>query len=136
MMNKVKTIFLGFACLWLCACSTMTNLTPTTLERAPEGVYPFEVAWDSSEESIRPDSLTAEVLMNTDSFPMEQHSAVNNRWSALVPIDDSRNVVNYRFKFLYQKKGLPQDVPGSQLSNPYALRIIDEETRRTTIIQE
>lgn len=111
--------------LLFAGCSTITNLTPTQQPRNATGLYPVEAAWDSRQQSIRPDSMKPSVMVGLESYPMRKTSLMKNRWETLVPIPADKKVVNYRFKFDYQYNSIPQPLPDSKLSREYKLEILD-----------
>src|SRR6185369_358237 len=78
--------------------TTITNLTPSTEKRSPNGLYPFEVALDTRQHSIRRDSVKPYVLIGTQAYPMDQTLSIKNRWETLVPIPGDKEYVSYRFK--------------------------------------
>lgn len=106
--------------------TTITNLTPNETVRNPDGLYPFEVIWDSTQESIREQSLQAYVIIGLEAFPMQRTPLLKNRWEALVPIPANENYVNYRYKFDFLYDSIPRPKESSKLSNPYQLHIIDQ----------
>lgn len=106
--------------------TTITNLTPSTQKRDPGGLYPFEVALDTTERRIREETLQPYVLIGPQSFPMQPTLMLKNRWETLIPISPDKEHVNYRFKFDYKYNSIPEPRPGSRLSRPYQLQILDK----------
>jgi hypothetical protein len=106
--------------------TTITNLTPGTQKRSPTGLYPFEVAIDSRQQSLRRETLTPYVLIGAQSYPMQPTMLLENRWETLVPIPGDKEFVNYQFKFDYEYNSIPHRRAGSKLSAPYQLRILDQ----------
>jgi hypothetical protein len=125
-----------FAWLWpalllmtslLTGCSTtITNLTPGTQQRKPNGLYPFEVALDTSKQSIQQETLKPYVLISGQVYPMQPTLSLKNRWETLVPIPANREYVSYQFKFDYQYRSIPTAQPGSKLSQAFQLHILDK----------
>lgn len=118
---------LVFGALYLTGCSTtMTNLTPRNLPRNPNNLYPFEVAFDTSQKSVQEDTLKAYVLMGDQMYPMQPVQKVKNRWEILAPIPASTNYVYYRYKFDYAYDRIPSTGSSSRLSPTYQLEIVDK----------
>ena len=103
----------------------MTNLTPSQMPRNTSGLYPFEVAWDTTQQSIQEDTLRAFVLVGNESFPMQRTPKLNNRWEANVPVPADKSELNYRFKFEYQYLSIPQRRGNSRTTPQYQLRILN-----------
>lgn len=105
--------------------NSITNLTPRTLPRSADGLYPIEARWDSNQRSIREDSFTPYVLVGTDFYPMVRTPLTVNRWEALVPIPASQKFLTYRFKFDYLYNGIPARRPDSKLSQGYQIELTE-----------
>ena len=106
--------------------TTITNLTPSTERRNPSGLYPFEVTLDTGQQSIRKDTLTPFVLIGSQAYAMQPTLGLKNRWETLVPIPADKEYVNYQFKFNYLYNAIPRPRPGSKLSPPYRLQIVEK----------
>ena len=121
-----KLLWLGLL-LWLISgcTTTITNLTPRELPRNPTGLYPFQVAWESRQQSLQNDTLRVWVLIGSDTYPMEKTAIVKNRWETLVPVPASQNLVHYRYKFEYEYLSIPNRKSNSASSTPYTLKIAD-----------
>ncbi|MDB6053417.1 MAG: hypothetical protein JWN25_940 [Verrucomicrobiales bacterium] len=124
---RMKTLWLAIALSSLLAtgCSSITNLTSTRQPRTASGLYPVEVAWDSREQSIRPESLTPSVVVGMQTFPMKATPLVHNRWETVIPIPADKTFVHYRFKFDYSYNAIPAPRKNSKLSPPYRLTIAE-----------
>jgi hypothetical protein len=110
-----------------CGCrTTLTNLTPSQVPRNTSGLYPFEVAWDTTQQSIKEDTIAAFVLVGSESYPMQRTPKLPNRWEANVPILAEKAEVNYRFKFDYQYLSIPERRHNSRTSPQYQLRILNQ----------
>jgi len=109
-----------------CASTTITNLTPTTLLRNANGLYPVEMQMDTSQQTLRTDSVTPMVIVGEESYAMKQTLKTHNRWEALVPIPANVNSLTYKFKvnYLYNRFGKPG--AGSKLSDEYHLSIVEK----------
>ncbi len=125
MMKKILP--LGLIPLLLAGCSTaISNLTPGQLNRSATGMYPFEVAWDSTEQCIVKDSIVPYVYVEWQRYPMQPTPLLKNRWEALVPIPANTDYVNYHYKFDYQYRSIPVVRSNSVNSKPYQLHIINK----------
>lgn len=92
-----------------CADVTLTNLTPTQQPRNPNGQYLVEMKLDSTQQTLRSESIKPSVVVGFDAYPMRPQLKMTNRWEALVPIPTGTNVINYHFKvdYDYNKFGKP-----------------------------
>jgi hypothetical protein len=105
--------------------TTITNLTPRQAPRNAKNLYPFEVSLDTTQQSVKDDTVKAYVLVGSDSFPMQRTPLLSNRWETLVPAPAGSNFIYYRYKFDYLYRGIPSPKPGSLLSPPYKLELLD-----------
>jgi hypothetical protein len=111
-----------------CATSTITRLTPRQTFRSADGLYPVEAVLYSDQQSLRWDSIEANVIVGSQTYPMHLTPLMTNRWETLIPIPPNTDTLEYRFKFdyLYNAWGVPpQD--GSTLSKVYKLKITDQQ---------
>ncbi len=69
--------------------------------RNPNNLYPVEVHFNSSQQSLRWDSIKPYVLVNGELYPLRPVPMVQNRWEGFVPVPPGANTVSYRFKFDY-----------------------------------
>lgn len=121
-----KFLLLSLLPLLLAGCATtITNLTPSQQPRNALGLYPVEAAWESRQQSIRPDSFKPSVMVGLESYPMRKTPLMKNRWETLVPVPPNKNAINYRFKFDFEYNAIPQPRPNSKLSREYRLEILD-----------
>ena len=109
----------------LSGCSSITNLTPSSLPRNSQGLYPVEAAWSTSRQAIKPSTIRPSVIVDSEAYVMEPVPVVKNRWQVLVPVQPDADMLNYRFKFDYRVKSMPQAYPESKLSKPFQLQIVD-----------
>jgi hypothetical protein len=110
-----------------CTTATFTRLTPGEQPRNANNLYPVEVAFDSTQQSLREDSIQPSVLVNGQVLPMRPVPLVKDRWEGLVPVPPGVSTVNYRFKFDYRYNHFgtaPQ--PNSVSSKIYTLKVIDQ----------
>ena len=116
---------LALLSLFVSGCATVTNLTPSRLPRNPDGLYHFEVAWNSQQRALRKDTIKAYVVIDFDSYPMQPTQIVQNRWETLVPIPANTKYVNYRYKWDFDYDAIPVPQKSSKLSPTYRLEILD-----------
>jgi len=103
--------------------TTITNLTPTTEMRNADNLYRIEYQWDTTEQSIRPDSIRPFVLVGFDTYEMQPTLKMTNRWEALVPVPAEKNVIVYRFKVDYEYARFGEPGKASKTSPEYKLYI-------------
>ncbi len=116
--------------LLLSGCSTtFTNLTPRQQVRNATNLYPVEVAFSSSQQTLRWNSINPEILVGSQAYPMRPTALMTNRWEGLVPMPQGINSVQYRYKFDYEVNSFGKPKPDSKFSPEYTLRIIDEKKK-------
>src|SRR6476661_3560415 len=105
----MKRIFaLAIGCLMLTACTTtLTNLTPRTLQRNANGLYPVEVMWDSRAADIKKDTIKGYVVVGENAYQLQRSPMLTNRWETLLPVPSDKGFINYRFKFDYMYLKIP-----------------------------
>jgi len=106
--------------------TTITNLTPSTQKRSPNALYPLEVELDTRDHSIKRETIKPYVLVGSQSYLMQPTLGLKNRWETLVPIPADKEYVSYRFKFNYDTRSIPEPSPGSKLSQPFQLQVLDK----------
>ncbi|MCX6904388.1 MAG: hypothetical protein NTW03_13095 [Verrucomicrobia bacterium] len=113
--------------LWLVGCkSTITNLTPSQQPRNATGMYPIEVAWDTSQQTVRPASLKPCVVVDTEFYPMRQNLGTTNRWGTVIPVPSGKNTVFYHFRFDYEQNAFGKPTKDSKLSPKFRLDISEK----------
>jgi len=127
-MIMLKKFLAVLPLLLLTGCATtFTRLTPLAQPRNPNNLYPVEVAFNSSQQSLRWQSIQPCVLVNGVLYPMRQVPMMQNRWDGFVPVPPGTNSVSYRFKFDYRYNTFGQvPKPNSAFSPVYKLTIIDQ----------
>jgi hypothetical protein len=125
-MKKLWPVALVALLLAGCTSTTITNLTPSRVPRNANGLYPFQAAWKSNQQSLRQESIKPYVVIGLDSYPMQPTPLVKKRWETLVPVPADKTVVNYRFKFDYEYNSIPIPRPNSKLSTPYQLQVLEK----------
>lgn len=128
-MLKMKN-GLAFLCLALLAVgcvgtSHVTNLTSTKAKRSPNNLYLVEYEWDSNQQTIRPTSITPQVVIGFENYPMRKVPKMQNRWEAYIPVGPEKKVVNYHYKVDYEYNRFGKPGHGSLLSPEYKLVIED-----------
>ncbi len=109
-----------------CTSTTFTRLTPNTQPRNANNLYPVEVAFNTTQQSLRLDKLQPYVLVNGQPLPLRPVPLVRNRWEGLVPVAPGATTASYRFKFdyLYDNFGTAPK-PSSVSSKIYTLKVVD-----------
>jgi hypothetical protein len=105
--------------------STITNLTPTTASRNASGMYPIEVAWDTQDETVRPNSLKPYVVQDFETYPMRPTLGISNRWETVILIPTNQSFVTYHIRFDYEYNAWGRPRKNSKLSPGYRLEILD-----------
>jgi len=126
-----RFLALGLLPLLMAGCqTTVTNLSPSQLPRNASGQYPLSVKWESSQQSLRQESLQGFVMIGPDLYPMQRTPKVNNRWDTLVPVSADKDILNYRYKFIYDYNAIGKPKANSVLSKPYQLKVQDHPMSR------
>jgi hypothetical protein len=127
-MTKMK---LSVACvcgllLVGCITTTVTNLTPTEVPRNPSGQYLIEYAWQSNQQTVRPETIRPFVVVGFDTYEMKRVLRMTNRWETYVPVPASQNSLRYHFKVDYDYSQFGKE-PGkaSIISPEYKLNIVE-----------
>lgn len=124
MTKKWIGLCLLMTVLALAGCvTTVTNLTATTQPRNPNNLYLLEYQWDTSQQTIRPESIQPYVIVGFDTYEMRPTLKLTNRWEALVPIAPDKNVITYRFKVDYEYARFGKPGKASKGSPEYKLYI-------------
>jgi len=130
-MRKIKLltpVFLAGLILTGCISTTVTRLTPRQVMRTPDNMYPIEVSFDSTQQSLRWETLQATCLImgGNQTYPMTLTPKMTNRWEAMIPIPAGTKELEYRvkFEFDYNAFGAPPQ-PDTSLSRIYKLQVLD-----------
>lgn len=123
-MKRVVPVCLLAVLLAGCANKVITNLTPSQLPRNPSGQYLVEMKLDSTQQSLRPGSVTPKVVSGFNVYAMRPTLKMTNRWEALVPVPANQDAFIYHFKvdYEYNKFGSKAG-QGSLTSEQYKLDI-------------
>jgi hypothetical protein len=106
--------------------TTITNLTPGSLPRSGDHLYPVEVLIDTQQATMRENTLEASVLIGTEVYPMRPVPMLKNRFEAAIPVSPATNYVYYRYKFDYLYDRVAAPGKSSRLSPTYQLEIVDK----------
>ncbi|HTY87710.1 MAG TPA: hypothetical protein VMB80_09625 [Candidatus Acidoferrum sp.] len=114
--------------LLLAGCaSQFTRLTPLQQPRNPNNLYPVEVAFNSSQQSLRWETIQPYVIADGQSYPLRPVALVRNRWEGFVPVPAGVNFVNYRFKFDYKYNAVGTGPKANSVFSPvYKLTVVDQ----------
>ena len=109
-----------------CATAVFTRLTPNVQPRNANNLYAVETAFDTQQQSLRPESIKAFAIVDGHSFPLRAVPIVEGRWEGLISVPPTVSAVTYRFKFdyLYNNFGTAPK-PNSVSSKPFVLKIVD-----------
>jgi len=117
-----------FLPLLLAGCAThVTNLTPLQQVRNANNLYPVDVALASNQQTLRWDSIRAQILVGADAIPMRGTLLMTNRWEGLVPVPVGAKSVTYRYRFDYDCNALGKPKAGSRVSGEYTLQVLDKQ---------
>jgi hypothetical protein len=103
----------------------ITNLSATRQPRNPNNLYPVEVAFNSSEQDLRWDTIKPKVVVAGQSYEMKSTMLMSNRWEGLVPVASDQNIIHYHYRFDFNTQGFGTLNPDSAVSPEYTLRIIE-----------
>jgi hypothetical protein len=106
--------------------TTITNLSVTKQPRNPTGMYPVEVEWDSTQSTVRMDSIKPFVVLDLNSYPMRPTIGMSNRWETVIPVPPGKATVFYHIRFEYEYNRFGQPGKNSTRSGDYRLDILDK----------
>ena len=116
-LSLLLTVLVG------CVTNTVTQLTPTTQPRSATGQYRVEFQFDSTQQTVRWDTIRPVAVVDLDTYPMTQVLRTANRWEAFISIPASKSQVIYQFKVDYDVTQFGKPRPTSKLSPLYKLVI-------------
>jgi len=126
-MLKKSLPVLSLSLLLLAGCATqLTNLTPQQQVRDTNNVYRVEVAFNSTQQTVRWQSIQPKIVVGKETYDMRPTPYMTNRWEGLIPVPAGKNVVNYRYKFDYHYNRMGAAGKDSALSREYKLRILEQ----------
>lgn len=123
MTKQFLALSLLLALLTGCVTNTVTQLTPTTQPRNPTGQYRVEFQFDSSQQTVRWDTIKPHAIVDLDTYEMNLVLRTTNRWEAFISIPASKNQVIYQFKVDYEVTQFGKPLLTSKLSPLYKLVI-------------
>jgi hypothetical protein len=92
--------------------------------RAASNLYPVEVMFNSTDQSLRRDSVKGYVEVNGQLYALQPEPLVQNRWEGFMPATPGNNEIEFRFKFTYLYNAMgSQPKSGSATSPTYKLRV-------------
>ena len=106
-----------------CVTNTVTNLTATTQPREATGLYRVEYEWDTTQQTVRPDSIKPTVLVGFETYDMKPVLKTANRWEAFIPVPPGKDQVIYQFKVDYEFTRFGPNGKASKKSPEYKLNI-------------
>jgi hypothetical protein len=120
-----KLMALCLLSTWLVGCvhNTVTNLTATTQPRDPTGQYRVEYEWDSTQQTVLPNSIKPVVVVGFDTYEMKRVLNTSNRWEAFVPVPKDKDQIVYQFKVDYEYSRFGKPGKASKLSPQYKLTV-------------
>ena len=123
MTKPFLALSLLLALLTGCVTNTVTQLTPTTQPRNPTGQYRVEFQFDSSQQTVRWDTIKPHAIVDLDTYEMNLVLRTTNRWEAFISMPASKNQVIYQFKVDYEVTQFGKPLLTSKLSPLYKLVI-------------
>ena len=123
MTKQFLALSLLLALLTGCVTNTVTQLTPTTQPRNPTGQYRVEFQFDSSQQTVRWDTIKPHAIVDLDTYEMNLVLRTTNRWEAFISMPASKNQVIYQFKVDYEVTQFGKPLLTSKLSPLYKLVI-------------
>ena len=126
-MLKKSLPVLSLSLLLLAGCATqLTNLTPQQQVRDTNNVYRVEVAFNSTQQTVRWQSIQPKILVGTTFYDMRPTPYMTNRWEGLIPVPPGKNLITYRYKFDFRYNRMGEPGNDSALSREYTLRILEQ----------
>ncbi len=129
MLTNKNLLAWGLLTLLLVGCvsTTLTNLTATTQPRNPTGQYLIEYAWDSNQQTVRPETITPYVVIGFNSYKMQRVLRMTNRWETYIPVPAGQESVRYHFKVDYEYNRFSKKPGLASITSPeYKLVIVDK----------
>jgi len=87
-------------------------------------MYRIEYQWDSTQQTLRPETIKPYVLVGFDQYEMRPVMKMNNRWEVWVPVPAGKDDITYRFKVDYQYTTFGGMKSASKLSRDYKLTVV------------
>ena len=122
-----KTLPLLSLSLLLAGCATQfTNLTPLQQARTTNNLYTVEVAFDSTRETLRWDTIQPKIVVDSQFYDMRPTKLMTNRWEGLIPARPETSSVRYHYKFDFSYNRLGKPGNDTAASHEYTLKIQDQ----------
>jgi len=113
--------------LLLAGCATQfTNLTPLQQARTTNNLYTVEVAFDSTQQTIRWDSIQPKIVVDSQAYDMRPTKLMTNRWEGVIPVRPEASSVHYRYKFDFKYNRMGKPGNDSALSHEYTLKVTEQ----------
>ena len=122
-MTKKLLVFTCLPLLLLGCVTSVTNLTATGQPRNSNNLYLVEYQWDTTQQTVKPDSIKPYVVVGFDTYEMRPTLKMTNRWEALVPVPPDKNVITYWFKVDYEYARFGKPGKDSKRSEEYKLYV-------------
>ena len=103
--------------------TTITNLTATTQPRNANNLYLIEYQWDTTQQTIKADTVQPFVIVGFDTYEMRPTLKMAQRWEVLVPVPPDKGMIVYRFKVDYEVNRFGKPGKESKSSPEYKLYI-------------
>jgi len=125
-MFKKSLPVLSLSLLLAGCASQLTNLTPQQQTRNANNLYPVEVAFNSSQQTVRWQTIKPKIVVGNEFYEMRATPLMTNRWEGLIPVPPGTSIVHYRYKldFEYNRMGKPGS--DTAISSAYTLRIVNQ----------
>jgi hypothetical protein len=106
--------------------ATFTRLTAVEQPRNAKNQYLVETAFNTSQKSLRWNSIKVSVVADGKAYPMTPVLMLTNRWEGYIPVAPDKNSVNYQFRFDYRYNHFgTAPLPATTNSPVYTLKIVD-----------
>jgi hypothetical protein len=120
-----KALSLLILPLLLGGCAAISNLTPRQQVRNADNLYPVEVALSSRQQTMRWETIKAQVVVGNQAYEMNPTPLMTNRWEGSVPVPPGVKTVHFHYRFDFLKNAFGGPTASSLSSPEYTLRITD-----------
>ena len=124
MLKKTLSLFLLPLLLGGCT-ATFSNLTPRQQVRNAENLYPVEFAYSSRQQTLRWETIQAQVVVGNQAYPMHATSLMTNRWEGQIRVQPGVKTVHYFYKLDFKENAFGSPKPASDSSPEFTLRIME-----------
>src|SRR5438552_17536717 len=101
-MTKKMLALASLPLLILGCVTSVTNLTATAQPRNPNNLYLIEYQRDTTQQTVKPDSIKPYVVVGFDTYEMRPTLKTSNPSEALVPIPPDKDVTTDWLKVNYE----------------------------------